>query len=285
MGSTLARRAIRRCAGVDAGNVGRLGLAWYADLDTGRGQEATPLVVDGVVYTSSSWSNVYAFDGRTGRRLWKFDARCPAGARRPGPAVMSSTAASPTGKGGCTSARSMDGWSRSTRATARWSESGLTVDTSKPVYDHRRAAHRPRQGDHRQRRCGVRRARLCVGLRRRGRCAALALLHGARGSVAAVRESGPAPGRGRLERRVVEGRRRRYGLGFHGLRPAARSALHRRRQRLAVEREAAQSRWQRPLILHRCVAARPASTCGVPRRRRARCGTTPPPSTWCWPTS
>ena len=62
---------------VHAGNVGRMGLAWYADLDTGRGQEATPLVVDGVVYTSSSWSNVYAFDGRTGRRLWKFDARVP----------------------------------------------------------------------------------------------------------------------------------------------------------------------------------------------------------------
>ena len=62
---------------VDAGNVGRLGLAWYADFDTDRGQEATPLVVDGIVYTSSSWSNVYAFDGRTGRRLWKYDARVP----------------------------------------------------------------------------------------------------------------------------------------------------------------------------------------------------------------
>jgi quinohemoprotein ethanol dehydrogenase len=62
---------------IDKGNVHRLGLAWYADFDTGRGQEATPLVVDGVIYTSSSWSNVYAFDARTGRRLWMFDAHVP----------------------------------------------------------------------------------------------------------------------------------------------------------------------------------------------------------------
>jgi PQQ-dependent dehydrogenase (methanol/ethanol family) len=64
---------------IDTGNVQRLGLAWYADLDTDRGQEATPLIVDGVIYTSSSWSNVYAFDARTGRRLWKYDARVPGG--------------------------------------------------------------------------------------------------------------------------------------------------------------------------------------------------------------
>jgi len=62
---------------IDMHNVQRLGLAWYADFDTGRGQEATPLVVDGVVYTSSSWSNVYAFDARSGRRLWKYAANVP----------------------------------------------------------------------------------------------------------------------------------------------------------------------------------------------------------------
>ena len=42
-------------------------------------------------------------------------------------------------------------------------------------------------------------------------------------------------GRQDLERRVVEARRRRHGVGFDGLRPRARSALHRHRQRLAVE--------------------------------------------------
>ena len=62
---------------IDTRSVPQLGLAWHADFDTARGQEATPLVVDGVIYTSSSWSNVYAFDARTGRRRWKFDAQVP----------------------------------------------------------------------------------------------------------------------------------------------------------------------------------------------------------------
>jgi PQQ-dependent dehydrogenase (methanol/ethanol family) len=62
---------------IHTGNVGELGLAWYVDFDTGRGQEATPLVVDGIIYVSSSWSNVYAIDGRTGQRLWRYDAGVP----------------------------------------------------------------------------------------------------------------------------------------------------------------------------------------------------------------
>lgn len=41
---------------INVGNVSRLGLAWYADLDTFRGVEATPLVVDGVLYNTSAWN-------------------------------------------------------------------------------------------------------------------------------------------------------------------------------------------------------------------------------------
>src|SRR5271170_5931523 len=41
-------------------NVSQLGLAWYYDLDTNRGQEATRLVVDGVMYFTSAWSKVFA---------------------------------------------------------------------------------------------------------------------------------------------------------------------------------------------------------------------------------
>ena len=51
---------------VNTGNVGQLGLAWYAQFDTDRGQEATPLMVDGVLYTTTAWSKVYAFDAATG---------------------------------------------------------------------------------------------------------------------------------------------------------------------------------------------------------------------------
>jgi quinohemoprotein ethanol dehydrogenase len=58
---------------INAGNVGQLGLAWSFEFDTNRGQEATPLAVDGVIYTSTAWSRVYAIDARTGKELWRFD--------------------------------------------------------------------------------------------------------------------------------------------------------------------------------------------------------------------
>jgi PQQ-dependent dehydrogenase (methanol/ethanol family) len=62
---------------VDTDNVDQLGLAWYADLDTERGQEATPLMVDGVIYVSTAWSKVKAFDAVTGEKLWEFDPEVP----------------------------------------------------------------------------------------------------------------------------------------------------------------------------------------------------------------
>ena len=54
-------------------NIGGLGFAWQYDLGTYRGQEATPIVVDGVLYTSGTWGYVYAVDARTGKELWKYD--------------------------------------------------------------------------------------------------------------------------------------------------------------------------------------------------------------------
>jgi len=57
---------------IDAQSVGRLGFAWQYDLGTDRGQEATPIVVDGVMYTSGTWGYVYALDAATGQELWHF---------------------------------------------------------------------------------------------------------------------------------------------------------------------------------------------------------------------
>ncbi|MDP2390649.1 MAG: PQQ-dependent dehydrogenase, methanol/ethanol family, partial [Acidobacteriota bacterium] len=54
-------------------NAAKLGLAWSFETATDRGLEATPLVIDGVMYTTGSWSVVYAVDARTGKQLWKFD--------------------------------------------------------------------------------------------------------------------------------------------------------------------------------------------------------------------
>jgi quinohemoprotein ethanol dehydrogenase len=60
---------------INTDNVSRLGFAWQATLDGMRGQEATPIVIDGVMYTSGSWGYVYAFDAATGRTLWRYDAK------------------------------------------------------------------------------------------------------------------------------------------------------------------------------------------------------------------
>lgn len=62
---------------INADNVRRLGLAWYYDLDTNRGQEATPLVIDGVLYSTSAWSKVQALDAASGKLLWQFDPQVP----------------------------------------------------------------------------------------------------------------------------------------------------------------------------------------------------------------
>jgi quinohemoprotein ethanol dehydrogenase len=70
---------------IDAKNVKDLGFAWAYDLGTPqRGQEATPIVIDGVLYTSGTWGYVYAVDAATGRELWRYDPKADyAAARNP----------------------------------------------------------------------------------------------------------------------------------------------------------------------------------------------------------
>lgn len=62
--------------------VSRLGLAWHADLGTIRGLEATPLVVDGTLFVTGSWSILYAFDAATGAPRWTYDPRVERGHAR-----------------------------------------------------------------------------------------------------------------------------------------------------------------------------------------------------------
>ncbi len=56
-------------------SVKTLGLAWSYELRTSRGAEATPLVIDGVMYVTSAWSLVYALDAATGKELWVYDPK------------------------------------------------------------------------------------------------------------------------------------------------------------------------------------------------------------------
>lgn len=63
---------------IDPGNVARLGLAWKFDdfIVRGRvhrGNQGTPLAIDGVLYATGPWSVVYALDAKTGRKLWTYD--------------------------------------------------------------------------------------------------------------------------------------------------------------------------------------------------------------------
>ena len=60
---------------INATNVAELGLAWYFDVPTQRGMEATPIVVDGTMYVTGAWSIVYALDAATGEELWRYDPR------------------------------------------------------------------------------------------------------------------------------------------------------------------------------------------------------------------
>ena len=50
-----------------------LDLAWSFEFSANRVMEATPLVHDGVLYVTTSWSKVFAFDARTGEKLWDYD--------------------------------------------------------------------------------------------------------------------------------------------------------------------------------------------------------------------
>jgi quinohemoprotein ethanol dehydrogenase len=64
-------------AEINEATVRRLGFAWEYKLNTRRGLEATPVVVDGVMYTSGNWGKVYALDAATGRELWTYDPQMP----------------------------------------------------------------------------------------------------------------------------------------------------------------------------------------------------------------
>ena len=58
-------------------NVKELGLAWFKDMRSNRALEATPIVVDGMMFVSTAWSRVYAIDAKTGEEIWFYDPEVP----------------------------------------------------------------------------------------------------------------------------------------------------------------------------------------------------------------
>lgn len=76
-GLTRANQRYSKLEQIKTDNVKDLGLVWTYDLETQRGVESTPIVVDGVMYVTTPWSNVYALDAETGERIWRFDSMVP----------------------------------------------------------------------------------------------------------------------------------------------------------------------------------------------------------------
>jgi quinohemoprotein ethanol dehydrogenase len=74
-GLDYAETRFSRLTQIDTGNVKNLGLVWSYNLESNRGVEATPVVIDGIMYVTASWSVVHAIDVRTGQRLWVFDPK------------------------------------------------------------------------------------------------------------------------------------------------------------------------------------------------------------------
>ena len=76
-GRTYSEARFSPLAQINTENVAELGLAWYFDTDTQRGLEASPIVVDGIMFTSGAWSLVFAHNAKTGELIWKYDPQVP----------------------------------------------------------------------------------------------------------------------------------------------------------------------------------------------------------------
>lgn len=76
-GGTYQEQRFSQLDEINKSNVADLGLAWFADLGTNRGQESTPLMIDGTIYVTESWSKVNAYDARTGELLWHYNPQVP----------------------------------------------------------------------------------------------------------------------------------------------------------------------------------------------------------------
>lgn len=76
-GRTYSEQRHSPLADINAANVGGLKLAWYWDTGDKRGLEATPIVVDGVMFTTGTWSRVYANDAGSGELIWQYDPQVP----------------------------------------------------------------------------------------------------------------------------------------------------------------------------------------------------------------
>ena len=76
-GRTYEERRFSPLKQINKETVSELGLVWSKDMGTNRALEATPIVVDGIMFFTSTWSRVYAVDALSGETIWTFDPQVP----------------------------------------------------------------------------------------------------------------------------------------------------------------------------------------------------------------
>lgn len=76
-GGTFDEQRFSRLTQITDKNVSGLGFAWSHEFDTNRAQESTPLEYEGVIYVTTAWSKVFAFDVKNGKLLWSYDPEVP----------------------------------------------------------------------------------------------------------------------------------------------------------------------------------------------------------------
>lgn len=76
-GRTYSEQRFSPLSQINRATVKDLGVAWQYRTYSVRGLEATPIVVNGVMYITQSWSKVAALDARSGKELWTYDPEVP----------------------------------------------------------------------------------------------------------------------------------------------------------------------------------------------------------------
>jgi PQQ-dependent dehydrogenase (methanol/ethanol family) len=68
-----AQTRFSKLSQINVGNAGKLQVAWTFSVGSNHGQEAAPLVVDGVMYVVGAYPNeLFALDAATGEMKWKY---------------------------------------------------------------------------------------------------------------------------------------------------------------------------------------------------------------------
>jgi len=57
---------------INTGNVKKLRVAWIFQTEVRESMETSPIVVNGIMYATTSFSHVYALDAKTGEQLWHY---------------------------------------------------------------------------------------------------------------------------------------------------------------------------------------------------------------------